>query len=79
MGLRERRAQPSRGSGGPPAWRYLGKLVAAAVAAVAAARGQRWALGSDEVGGESTRTGRGWSEWTLWLLRGPSRLKERLV
>lgn len=39
---------------------------------VAAVMEQKWVLGSGEAGGEPTRTGRGWSEWTLWLLRGPS-------
>lgn len=69
MGLWERRAQPSLGSGGPPAWKNLEKPAAAVVVAVVE---PKWALVSDEVGRWSTRTGRGWSEWTLWLLRGPS-------
>lgn len=67
----ERRGQPSRGLEGPPAWKNLGRLGFDGVG-VAAVMEQKWVLGNDEVGEESTRTGRGWSEWTLWLLRGPS-------
>lgn len=67
----ERRGQPSRGLEGPPAWKNLGRLGFDGVG-VAAVMEQKWVLESDEVGEEPTRTGRGWSEWTLWLLRGPS-------